>query len=146
MVIRESEFGDKSSRVGLWTWNAEGREVWPNDDYPTRAEAIAEGLACGYPPSSLVVAQIGEAEVTVPDAADIIERVTEWMCDDVGEVADDWLYRVPQEAQNELSDAIAKLFGEWLTRHNLWPGFWRAASVEPVDAIQADEAAPPGAV
>lgn len=85
-----------------------------------------------------------EVEVVVPDADDVIEKITDDLYEQCGEAGTDYLdhHSVTQAMRNDLNEAIEKAVADWLTRHDLWPTF---CGIEEVGTVTHDPAPSPGA-
>jgi hypothetical protein len=58
-----------------------------------------------------------------------IDHMQEHAYDNVGEAAEDWLDGVPKEQENELGEALTKVFNDWLDKHDLRPTFYPVTNV-----------------
>lgn len=111
---------------GVWSNSVDGEE---NAIEELKAECEADDADFhGY------IADVEEAEIDGPDAERIIEQVGQWAYERYGEVAEDWP-RVATEQRDVLQARLDKVFGEWLTEFNLWPGFTAISNIREVTAI-----------
>lgn len=135
--MKASKYGHAASGHGKF-WVAMGvqPELYRYGPYDDRDEAESEARQM-CEDDGLDAATVGEGEeveLNVPDADDIIERISEGMYEQCGEAGEDYLSprSVPTEAKAELTAAVEKAVADWLTKHNLWPTFCK---VEPVGEV-----------
>lgn len=135
-----SKYGQKYSGVGkFWVGKGTQPETYYGGKFDTTEEAEDEArqLIDEGRWASATIGQGEEVTVNVPDADDILERISEGVYEQCGETASDYLdhHAVSQEQRNELTDAVEKAVADWLTKHQLWPKF---CSVEQVKTITAE--------
>lgn len=143
--MRASEFGGKvPDAVGRWCWST--NEATFHGAFATKEEAIAEGKA--HPAKVIYVGRGVEVSISGADADDVIEELQASADGEVGYgYTEDFLWHVPRATRRELDQALRRVTGEWLTKHNLWPTFFTVVDVEKVevekpDAVAATDAAP----
>jgi hypothetical protein len=127
--MKASDFGVKvPSSVGNVAYamseDGNGDGVWSNTA-DSEADAIEELKAeCESDDEEFhgYIADVQEAVIDGPDAERIIEDVSEWAWGKYGEVAECWP-NANKEQTEVLQSRLDKVFGEWLTEFNLWPGF-----------------------
>ena len=129
-----SKYGHKYSGVGkFWVELHSQPETYSHGPFETRAEAEAEAeqLLAEAGRDTATVGEGDEITVNVPDADDILERISEGVYEQCGETAADYLdhHTVSQERRNELTDAVEKAVADWLTKHDLWPRFFQVNEV-----------------
>jgi hypothetical protein len=143
-VLRQSDFGAKFDSEGYWAWSldedGDGDGVWTNYE-PTKEAAIAEAIAsrteedrftdCVY------VAPIKEYEVCL-SVSDMLDNLNEAAYDECGEVASDGISPT-REQMYELQAEINRVFGEWLTRHKLWPKWSMIGKIERIPVNQEEQ-------
>lgn len=130
--MRASEHGGRvPEAVGSWSFN-DGGDVWRNEFFPTREGAIAAGRGYYGGGVAFDVGLAAEVRLAAPDASDVIESLAESACDRVGDVADEYLYRLPPGARAELDAELRRAVAAWLTKHDLWPQFFTFDRVERV--------------
>lgn len=131
MKIKGSEFGVPSHREGEWGFNRHEDGSW-NNTAPSKEFAIEEAKALYDDQSHAYVAEVTDAEVGIPDASEILERIGEYTYDDHGHLADEFLGQVPEGAEAELDEGFRKLVGEWMTKHDLWPKWYSLGTIEKI--------------
>jgi hypothetical protein len=136
--MKGSDFGyPKPSSVGKWAYanceDGDGDGAWcfHADD---REDAIAElknrREEDGEEFHGFIV-ELLEADIDGPDAERVLEDVSEWVYENVGEVADGWP-RASKDDVRDLQRRLDKAFGEWLTDRKLWPSWTMIGVVEEV--------------
>lgn len=137
--MKASKYGQPGYGAGTW-WVEIGSqpETYTNGPYDDREEAEAEARHL-LAQEGRELATIGEGEevdLCVPDADEIIERMTEGVYEQCGESGADFLdsHRVNQEQRNELTDAVERVVAEWMTKHALWPKFCKVEEAGVVTA------------
>lgn len=118
--------------VGMWSYNRPGREVWRNDYFDTKEEAIEAGRLEYGAEAAFEVALFSEHAVAGPDASRILERVSERAYEEAGEIAGEFLCGVPRAAVAELDAELTRVFAAWLTKHAEWPTFGTVERIENV--------------
>jgi hypothetical protein len=131
MKIRGSEFGAPFHRDGEWGFNRHEDGLW-NNTTTSREWAIGEAQELYGDQSHAYVAEVTEAEVGIPEASEILERIAEYTYDDHGPFADEFLQDVTKEAEAELDEGFRKLVGEWMTKHDLWPKWYSLGTIEKI--------------
>jgi hypothetical protein len=99
----------------LDTGNYDGEEAW--DDADSRLECAAIGLKKEIDPTASI------------DGDDIIYRMAEHAQEECGEVAEDFLDSVHEDAVVELTEELRKVAESWLRKNNLWPTFYQVEEV-----------------
>ena len=64
------------------------------------------------------------------DVDDLLERINAVTYDDVGEVAEDYLYDVTRNHREELEEKLNEVFYKWQEKYNYKPTFYRVISEE----------------
>lgn len=141
--MKASEFGGKvPDAVGRWCWST--NEATFHGAFATKEEAIAEGKS--HPAKVIYVGRGVEVSISGIDAADVIEDLQESADGEVGyRYTEDFLWDVPKAARRDLDEALRKVTGDWLTKHNLWPTFFTVVDVEKVEIEKPVEVAAPEA-
>lgn len=109
-----------SGLAGKWGYSQNQERYY--GEFDTKEEAIIEAEAEGEPDSDYWVGQFKDVSIQVC-ATHVIEQVSEQVYDEAGEFAEDWPGRVPKEAEEELEEALTKVYLEWLAKHTLMPTF-----------------------
>lgn len=128
------------NNTGQWLFEELGREIWNtcSEEYDTREEAIKAGLE--YFEEELGdefvgIFQIGQKEnVTISVSGySVCDQVSEDVGEQVGEVAEDFLYRLSKEELKLLNQMLSDTFNEWLEKTKNTPSFFKVVNTETVD-------------
>jgi len=128
-----SNFGVKNASEGkFWFGMGSNPETYCSVQFDTQSEAEAEAVHRMEEDDAdtAVIGQGEEVHIRVPDADDVIEMISMDVYEQCGEGASDYLDSVPKEQKAELTDAIEKAVGDWLTKNNLWPIFCKIGEVK----------------
>jgi len=141
-----SRYGREPSGHGkFWAAGGTSPEAYTEGPFASRAEAEVEArLLLGE--NGYSVATVGrgeEVELHLPDADDVIERMTDGLYEQCGEVCDDYLYPVPTNAKRELTEAVERAVADWLTKYNLWPTFCKVKEVGTVRLPECESSPQP---
>lgn len=134
-----SKYGKAASGHGKF-WVARGSQPEQYSDGPyddlEEAKAEARQLMADGEWAAVSVGEGEEVDLRVPDADDVIERMTENLYEQCGEMCSDYLdhHRVTADQKVELTEAVEKAVADWLTRHSLWPTFCKVEGVRVLDA------------
>jgi hypothetical protein len=146
MTVFPSTFGKQATGVGkYWFGMGSYPERYTDGPFDTEEEAVAEAIN-RMEEDDRDSATVGVGEevcLTVPDADDVIERLSLSAYDECGELSDDFLDKVPKDAKEELTAAIDKAVGEWLTKHDLWPQFFKVGEARELTALDRHAVFPP---
>lgn len=119
--------------MSKWTYEIDvNRDIWRGGLFDTKEEAINEGKAEAII-EGLTNFKVGIAEEVFNygiDVDDSLERINEIVYEEVGEVAEDYLYYIPQEHKDELQDKLNEVFYKWQEKYNYNPNFYRIVSEE----------------
>jgi hypothetical protein len=79
---------------------------------------------------------VGQIERYVPSvcASSLVEQIAENACDEVGEVAEDYLYDVSKEDIQLLEERLNDVLSNWIDETNNRPTFWKIVNIETVNA------------
>lgn len=120
--------------MSKWTYEVDvNRDIWRGGVFDTKEEAIKEGN------SETILEggrnfKVGIAEEVFNygiDVDDSLERIHEIVYEEVGEVAEDYLYYyIPQEHKDELQDKLNEVFYKWQEKYNYTPTFYKVVSEE----------------
>lgn len=129
-----SKYGKAAIGHGkFWVGRGGQPERYSYGPYADQQEAEAEARLMmaddGW--TSATIGKGEEVNLSVLDADDVIEDMTQNLYDQCGEGADDYLdyYAVTDDQKRELTEALERSAAEWLTKHNLWPTFCKVESV-----------------
>lgn len=70
-------------------------------------------------------------------ADDVIEQLVSDACDEVGDVAEDWLSSVTAEQKAQLQVALTETLNLWMDKHKLHPPFYKIENM--TDHVWGDE-------
>lgn len=119
--------------MSKWTYEIDvNRDIWRGGVFDTKEEAINEGKAEAII-EGLTNFKVGIAEEVFNygiDVDDSLERINEIVYEEVGEVAEDYLYYIPQEHKDELQDKLNEVFYKWQEKYNYTPTFYKVVSEE----------------
>ncbi len=115
----------------------------PFDDIE-EAEAEARQMMDEDDRERATIGEGEEVELYLPDAEDIIERMTEGLYEQCGEAGCDYLdsRQVNKEQKAELNEVVEKAVAGWLTKHNLWPKFCKVDEVKVVNRETTKDSQP----
>jgi hypothetical protein len=137
------------SNNGKWVYEECGAEIWHTSEgeFDTKEEAIKEGreyfkfMQQEYGDyedvTQFSVGQIIHYHPTI-EVYGLIEQVGEEAYEEVGEVAENYLTRVPHEEANLLSDKINEVFSQWMKETNNLPNFWMIRNTEDVSIEEGE--------
>lgn len=111
-------------------WHIEG-------EYETKEEALREGRLIAEKSVDRFF-RIGKRVECEPfiDAEDVLDRVSEQLYSEFGEVAEAYLEDVSDDEICDLQSEINKVFKKWLDKHSRKPDFF---SVEEVEVIEIEK-------
>lgn len=119
--------------MSKWTYEIDvNRDIWRGGLFDTKEEAADEGKAEAII-EGLTNFKVGIAEEVFNygiDVDDSLERINEIVYEEVGEVAEDYLYYIPQEHKDELQDKLNEVFYKWQEKYNYTPTFYKVVSEE----------------
>ncbi|MCR6515322.1 hypothetical protein M4I33_10630 [Clostridium sp. LY3-2] len=119
-------------------WVAEmslNSDIWHGDEFDTKEQAIAEGRKLAKD-DDLNKFKIGQTEPACNfgiDVDNVIERISETMYDDIGEVAEDYLGDVTVEHLLELEEKLNEVFFKWQKEHGYEPTFYKIINIEEIN-------------
>ena len=125
------------SKKFAWTKH-KSDEIWRGGPCDSVKECVEEARAEGYSDEELFA--IGYTERYEPNYVNsdmIIEYLQQDACDNVGEVAEDWLSDITHEQRAELESRVLKVVQEWLEYCGEKPTFYK---VLPFDELTLKEA------
>lgn len=118
-----------------WTYELNTiSDIWNGGVHDSREEAIKEAtkeaLIDGIEKFKVGVCE--EVNYGI-DVDDLLERINAVTYDDVGEVAEDYLYDVTRYHKEELEDKLNEVFYAWQEKHNYKPTFYTVVDEEIVE-------------
>lgn len=106
-------------------------EIWRNGKYDSIQECVVEALNCGYTLEDTFAIGLVEPYEINYDFADLItERLADDAYEEVGEVAEDWLYKIPKEHMDNLNDRITSIVKGWLEEIKETPSFYKILPIK----------------
>lgn len=112
------------------TFYSESGDAYYSSDLEEAYYCAVDNL-CEVPVSSVTKITLYSSEFApttasqyFPDGPYVIGIAADEAYDNIGEHCDDWLDRVPENAVDELTSSLKKLYDEWATKHKLQPRFW----------------------
>lgn len=122
--------------MGKWIAEMDlNNDIWHGDSFDTKEEAIEDGRKQAIE-EGLNKFKIGETEQPTNfgiDADQVIENIQCAMCEDVGEVAEDYLEYISTESILELEKELNEVFFEWQKRHGCEPTFYKIINEQIID-------------
>lgn len=122
--------------MGKWMVNTNlYSDIWSGEEFDTKKQAIEEGRKQAME-EGVNKFEIGEIEPAFNfgiDVDSVIERISETMYEDVGEVAEDYLSDVQTEHLLELEEKLNKVFFKWQKEHGYEPAFYKIINIEEIN-------------
>lgn len=119
-----------------WTYEiSENSDIWRGGIFDSKEEAIKEANseAIEYDKDTFRIGIIEEVFNYGIDVNDALERINAITYDEVGEVAEDYLYDVTKEHKEELQDKLNEVFYKWQEKYNYKPTFYKVISEEVIE-------------
>jgi hypothetical protein len=105
--------------------------IWRHGTYDSIRECVDEALECGYKLEDKFAIGLVEPYEINYDFADLItERLADDAYEEVGEVAEDWLYKIPKEHMDNLNDRITSIVKGWLEEIKETPSFYKILPIK----------------
>lgn len=133
---KEFEIKEGETMCKKWTYELNTMsDIWRGGVHNSRQEAIEEAT------KEAVIDDIEKFKVGVCeevfnygiDVDDALERINAIMYDEVGEVAEDYLYDVTREHKEELQDKLNEVFYAWQEKYNYKPSFYTIVDEEIIE-------------
>jgi hypothetical protein len=139
----------KMSNQGKWILNLNEDGTWGSlEEFDSKEEAISYGKKNfdgiyeeenGEKLDSELekkVFYVGQIERYVPSVCvnSLMEQIAENAFDEVGEVAEDYLYDVSKEDIQLLEERLNDVLSNWIDETNNKPTFWKIVNIENVNA------------
>lgn len=140
-----STFGKQPSGDGkYWFGMGPNPERYTDGPFGSEEAAVVEAISrMEEDDNDCAVVGVGEEVcLIVPDADDVIERICSAAYDECGELADDFLDDVTKDQKEELDAAIERVVGEWMTKHDLWPNFFKVTETRELTATDRQSVFP----
>ena len=119
-----------------WSYELDiNSDMWRGGIYNSREEAIEEATreALIDDIKRFKIGQCKEVFNYGIDVEDALERINAIMYDEVGEVAEDYLYDVSEEHKEELQDKLDEVFYAWQEKYNYKPYFYTISNEEIIE-------------
>lgn len=123
------------SNEGKWIHSLSDDVFHSTDFFDTKEEAVQAGVReyTEFVNLNFFVGQVGDLTLSPSvDADGVLETISETMYEEVGEVAEDYLHRVPQEQIDELQVELNKALHAWMDKHKHRPNFYKVTNIEQV--------------
>lgn len=123
------------SNEGKWIHSLSDDVFHSTDFFDTKEEAVRAGMDeyGEYLKLTFFVGQVRDLSLTPSvEAEGILESVNETMYEEVGEVAEDYLIKLPQEQIDELQVELNKALHAWMDKHNNKPTFYKVDNIEQI--------------
>lgn len=119
---------------GQWTWNFCKDDIWVNELYETKQDAIEAGRTSARDAEKQLffVGQIETISLPTIGVSSLLDDLGCQIYDEVGEVAEGYLLYVKQEHQDELEDALNLVFTEWAIKYGYTPNFYEIVNIEQI--------------
>lgn len=119
---------------GKWTFSTNDEFFNYGEYFESKEDAINGGK--DYFSDELLF-YVGQAEEVghgvIVDVDSILEHININMCDEVGEVADDYLMNIDREHAAELENELSNVIINWIERHGYSPTFFKVVNIEQAD-------------
>ena len=125
----------ENTKERKWVAEISNSDIWRGDKLDTKEQAIAEGRKLAIE-KGLNKFRIGETEPAFNfgiDVDSVIERISETMYEDIGEVAEDYLDDVKSEHLLELEEKLNEVFFKWQKEHGYEPTFYKIINIEEIN-------------
>ncbi|QDP42955.1 hypothetical protein HWC53_gp134 [Bacillus phage vB_BmeM-Goe8] len=128
------EYVSKSgSNEGKWVWDTND-EMFRSDFFDTKEEAIEDARGQEDAGETIYVGQVVEpTSFTGVDVDGILERISEQVYEEVGEVAIDYLSYVKQEDFTALENSLNDVIRKWMKERGYEPNFFKVDNIEGVE-------------
>lgn len=113
-----------------YAWSLDGENY--DGYFKTVEDAIGEAIACGEE-GDIWIGEIVTYDNFGIEADDVIEAVYQKACDVVGEFAEGWLHKIPEEQEKELEEELNKVWNNWIKKYKLEPRFFTVENVKKYD-------------
>lgn len=129
----------KHPQEGKWVYDTSNEFFTNGYFFDTKEEAIKEGeidltLNFKYDCPVFYVGQVLGVDLPISfDIDNILESIASSVCDEIGEVAEDYLNDVTNEHYEELENSIRDVVLKWMDKNNYNPEFYRVTKIEKVE-------------
>lgn len=107
-------------------------EYWGNDTYNSKEEAISAAKAFyDNGEKQCYIGRLSQDKLQLyVDADAVLENISQYMYDTAGEVAEDYLQKIPAEQEEILSTRLTEVVRQWATEFKHHPDFYLVETVE----------------
>lgn len=119
-----------------WSYELDiNSDIWRGGVFNSREEAVEEATkeALIDDIKRFKIGQCKEAFNYGIDVEDALERINAIMYDEVGEVAEDYLYDVSKDHKEELEEKLNEVFYAWQEKYNYKPYFYTISDEEIIE-------------
>ena len=111
------------------------QEVWVNDVFETKEEAIKEGIkeAKELKNKHIYIGEVVQDIIPTIEVDDVIDNIMNDMYEAYGEVAKGYLDDVKSEQAIDLEKKLNAVLQEWLKDSNLEPKFYHIEEIEKLE-------------
>ena len=114
-------------------------DIWHGGPCASIEECIQEALFEGYEPGTKIAVGYIEPYVVKDMNIDVfIERLQMDACEEVGEVAEDWLSSITKKQISELESEIEKVVLKWLKDIDEVPSFYKVLPLKDMVELRKD--------
>jgi len=120
----------------IWTYTLDmNTDTWNGGLFNSKEEAIKEAVeeAKYNNDKQFKVGLCEEVFNYGIDVDDLLERISDNVYEEVGEVAEDYLDDVTKEHRDELEDNLNKVFREWQEKYKYKPSYYNIISEEVIN-------------
>jgi len=122
-----------NNNEGKWVWDTND-EMFRSDFFDTKEEAIEDARGQGDAGETIYVGQVVDpVTFTGVDVDGILERISEQVYEEVGEVAIDYLSYVKKEDFSALEDELNSVIRKWMKERDYEPKFFKVDNIEGVE-------------
>lgn len=126
----------KITPTNKWSYSQD-EEFWDNDYEYSKEDAIEAGKYC-YCGESFEVGRMYNVDFTrdgcewLDIASHVIEKLSDCLYDEVGEVSEYWTNKISDEDENDLNKRLAKTIMEWIEERVGQPNVFLVDDVETI--------------
>lgn len=123
---------------GQWTFSTNEEMFTYGEYFKDKKEAIEAGREY-FEGSSFYVGQVEDIGIRFVHIAaeEVLETIGDRVYDEVGEVAEQYLTKIPKEQEQELENEINAVLEKWITKHGYEPTFFKVINTEKVEGTEA---------
>jgi hypothetical protein len=121
-----------------WTYNVFDDDIWSNDDYETKEDAIKHGreAALNEENDCFFVGQIVPFIPSI-NAYAVLDGISENACEECGESGHDYLTCVDKKDVEKLEEQLNEVLNKWLIDTGNEPYFWKIETIQKIE-IQSE--------